>query len=109
MWRDDAYLIDMLTASRQAAQLAGAGRAALEQWAHERAVLHTLQIIGEAAAHVSAEYRDAHPDVAWSAIVAMRNRIVHAYRAVDTDAVWDILTTSVPVLVEALERLAPEA
>ena len=39
----------------------------------------------------------------------MRNRLVHAYFAIDLDRVWDTATVAMPVLVGQLEALlAPD-
>jgi uncharacterized protein with HEPN domain len=43
------------------------------------ALVHAIEIIGEAASRISAETRSANPAVPWALIVAMRNRLVHAY------------------------------
>jgi uncharacterized protein with HEPN domain len=109
MWRDDALLLDMLLAARQADELGALGRDALNDWRHERALLYTLHIVGEAASRISEGCREAHPEIAWSAIAGLRNRIVHAYGAVDDDVVWDVVCMDVPTLVEALERITADA
>ena len=62
------------------------------------AVIHKLQIIGEAAAHVSAETREAHPEVEWAKIVAFRNFAVHVYFAVDWNTVWVAATLNAPIV-----------
>ena len=42
-------------------------------------------------------------------IAGMRNRLVHAYFAIDLDRVWDTATVAMPVLVGQLEALlAPD-
>ena len=41
------------------------------------AVIHLIQIIGEAGGHVSAEFCDAHPEIHWADIIGMRHKIVH--------------------------------
>lgn len=41
------------------------------------ALLHAVQIVGEAAAKVSDEVKNEAPDIPWSLIVGMRNRLVH--------------------------------
>jgi uncharacterized protein with HEPN domain len=43
------------------------------------ALLHAIQIVGEAAVKVSAELRDQHPEIPWALITGMRHRLVHAY------------------------------
>ncbi len=45
----------------------------------QSAVVRELEIIGEAARSLSAEFRRAHTEIEWATIVAMRNRLVHAY------------------------------
>jgi uncharacterized protein with HEPN domain len=52
------------------------------------AVVRQLEIIGEASRNLSDAFREAHPQVPWRDIVAMRNRIVHAYFNVDLAVVW---------------------
>jgi uncharacterized protein with HEPN domain len=61
-------------------------------------VVHNLQVIGEAAAQVSEEFRERHPDVPWRAIASMRNVIVHAYFRVDPDEVWSAMREDLPAL-----------
>lgn len=69
------------------------------------ALIHAITIIGEAAAHVTSEGRQAVPDIPWREAVGIRNRLVHAYFDVDLDVLWKTATESVPVLLERLEAL----
>jgi uncharacterized protein with HEPN domain len=52
------------------------------------AVVHTLSVVGEAAARVSDELKARNPHVPWPQIVAFRNILVHAYFGIDWDVVW---------------------
>ena len=61
-------------------------------------MVHHLQIIGEAASRLSRDYQDAHPQVPWAQIVAMRNVLVHDYFGVDTDEVWNVIEQELPAL-----------
>ena len=72
------------------------------------AVIHKLQIIGEAAARVSAETRSRHPEVEWAKIVGFRNIAVHAYFAVDWSIVWNAATRNAPILREQVARILAE-
>ena len=45
------------------------------QWALARGV----EIFGEAARRIPRELCDRYPDVPWSDIISMRNRLIHAY------------------------------
>jgi uncharacterized protein with HEPN domain len=73
----------------------------------QMALAHLVQIIGEAASHVSSEFQQAHPEVPWRAIVGMRHKIVHDYLHVDYDIVWDVLSIDLPPLARELERIVP--
>lgn len=66
---------------------------------------HLLQVIGEAARRVSPDFRAAHPQIDWKAIVGMRSKLVHDYLNVDEDIVWDTVTNELPSLIEELEKI----
>ncbi len=69
------------------------------------AVVRAVEVLGEAAAQTSPETRAASPDVPWTAIVGMRNRLIHGYFDVDADIVWTTATTELPDLLPRLRRL----
>jgi uncharacterized protein with HEPN domain len=43
------------------------------------ALVKTIKIVGEAASRVSRLYQDEHPQIPWAKMVAMRNRLIHAF------------------------------
>lgn len=59
---------------------------------------------GEAANKVTIEGRAACPGVSWQDIVAMRNRLIHAYFDINLDIVWNTLTQDLPLLIVELEK-----
>lgn len=69
-------------------------------------VIRRLEIIGEAAGRISPGFRDAHPEIQWSEIRGMRNRIIHGYDDVDIDIVWDTVERDIPHLIQIIESLA---
>jgi len=71
------------------------------------ALLHLVQIIGEAARLVSEKARAAHPEIPWQEITGMRHRIVHDYMNVNDAVLWEVVTKDIPFLLAALERIAP--
>jgi uncharacterized protein with HEPN domain len=110
MRRDDAgYVLDMRNAARDVLDFTrgldwpGFAREKMIQYAVVRAV----QIIGEAAWKVSAEYKAAHPEVPRPAIAGMRHRLVHEYVTVDLEKVWRVVQTHVPQLIRLLAPLIP--
>jgi uncharacterized protein with HEPN domain len=62
------------------------------------AVVRQLEIIGEASRNLSEDFCRLHPEVPWSQIVGMRNRIAHDYLSVDMEIVWDIIAHDLPTL-----------
>jgi uncharacterized protein with HEPN domain len=73
------------------------------------ALTHLIQVIGEAARHVSRDFTDTHPEVPWTNIIGMRHKVVHDYLGVDEDIVWQVVTQDLPALVETLDPLVPPA
>lgn len=68
------------------------------------AVVHLLQIVGEAAGRVPRTEQAKLPAVEWAQIVGLRNRLIHGYDAVDWDIVHEIVNQDLPVLVLQLEQ-----
>ena len=69
------------------------------------AVVRLLEIIGEAAKHVSEPVRSLGPVIPWRQIAGTRDRLTHGYFDVDPDIVWSILPEDLPLLRTELERL----
>lgn len=72
------------------------------------ALLRLLEIIGEAARQVPSEFRAQAPAIPWRDITGTRDRLIHAYAAVDMDIVWTIVTDRLPQLIHELEQLIAE-
>lgn len=78
---DRARILHMIEAADAMAQfVAGRSREDLD---HNRmllfALVHAIGVFGEAASRVSPDTRAAAPQIPWSAIVSMRNRLIHGY------------------------------
>jgi uncharacterized protein with HEPN domain len=71
----------------------------------QRAVVRSLEIIGEASKRVPRELRDANPAVDWRAMAKMRDRLIHHYFGVDLDIVWRVLQTNIPLLQREVRRM----
>lgn len=59
-------------------------------------VLYHLQIVGEAVRSLSPQLTQQYPDIPWSQIVGLRNRVVHEYFDIDLDVVIDIVSNDLP-------------
>lgn len=99
----------MIDASRKIVTFAGGiDRQQFDQdEMRQLALLRLIEIIGEAASRISIEMQTDHPEIRWAAITGMRNRLVHAYFAVDLDRVWATITISIPILLAQLEAIQP--
>ncbi len=72
------------------------------------ALVRLLEIIGEAAARIQKEDQVHYPDISWSEIVSLRNRLIHGYDTVDFDILWQIINEDLPVLIESLKKVFGE-
>lgn len=66
------------------------------------ALTKLVEIVGEAAKHVSPETRALHPAVPWSAAARMRDRLVHHYFDIDLDVLWATVVGDLPALLDLL-------
>ncbi len=71
------------------------------------ALVKDIEIIGEAAANVTAECRRKLMQIPWNKIVGMRNRLIHAYFEIDLDVLWKTITEDILPLISALEKIVP--
>ena len=69
------------------------------------AMARLLEIIGEAASQVTVEFRAAHPEIPWRAMIGMRNIVIHAYFEVDRDVIWQTISEDIPPLEPLLAVL----
>ena len=67
--------------------------------------LKHIEIIGEAVANVSDEFRELHPGIPWRQITAMRNQLIHGYFGIDWDIVWDVVERDMQPLKAAVEKI----
>lgn len=109
MWRDDACVLDMLIAARKIrAFTAGV---TLDRFLRDELMQHgimrLIEILGEAARHVSDDFRATHSEIPWRQIIGMRNRMVHEYFRVIPAKVWEVVEQEIPSLIRRLEPLVP--
>ena len=109
MRSDDACLLDMLLAAREAAKFSAG--LTFPEFERDRmkqlAILKAVEIVGEAASRVSADTKETHPEIPWPEIIGLRNRLVHAYFEVNLKRVWETVQRDIPYLITQLEPMTP--
>jgi uncharacterized protein with HEPN domain len=104
---DQDRVADMLMAAGEIASVVQRGRDAFDgDIVLRRAVERSLEILGEAAKSVSAQLAARHPEVPWSEMVKVRDRLSHHYHRIDPGQLWMIATVEVPAVSEQLKALA---
>ena len=111
MKRDDTVtLLDLLNAAGLIEEfVSGSNRASfLKDRMRRSAVLHQILVLGGAVKRLSMEFRTNHTDIPWSAIVTMRDRLIHGYDVINYRNVWKTATAEIPDLSKRLKPLLPK-
>jgi uncharacterized protein with HEPN domain len=69
------------------------------------AAVKQLEIIGEAANHISKETKEAYSEVEWREITGLRNILIHEYFGVNDRIVWGIITEDIPKLKDQVTQI----
>ena len=70
-----------------------------------RAVVRSLEIIGEATKNLPASWCEAYPAVAWRNIARMRDKLTHHYFDTDFRFVWSVLHEKIDTLLATVEQM----
>ena len=106
MRSDRERLLDIVEAIERIEKYAAQGKEAFEKsdliqnW-----MIRHIQVIGEAAARLTDEFRATHSEAPWAEIIGMRNILVHDYFGIDIDAVWNAVEQDLPALKDRIEKM----
>lgn len=62
----------------------------------KRAVVRSLEIIGEATKKIPADFKVKWNTIQWKNMAGMRDRLIHDYIGVNYAIVWDVLKNKIP-------------
>ena len=107
MRHEESFLKDILTACHKIEAIVAATNedSFLADEVMSAAVLHHLTVIGEAISRLLRELRERHQEVPWRQIIAVRNRIVHAYFDLDWQILWITANEDVPELQSQILKI----
>jgi uncharacterized protein with HEPN domain len=104
---DDARLKHILDAAKEIEQFLANKTEA--QFRGDRLLLlgvqKLIEIIGEAANHLSDPLKQQHPQIKWRSAVSTRNRLSHGYFDIDAAVIWSTATQDVPKFAEQIRSV----
>ncbi|MDV0442470.1 DUF86 domain-containing protein [Methanorbis furvi] len=70
----------------------------------QRAVVRSLEIIGEAVKNLTQEFTSLHHEIPWKLIAGTRDKLIHGYFDVDYDLIWDTVVQDIPSLHKSISQ-----
>lgn len=67
------------------------------------AVMKNVEIVGEAAYMLSAEFKESHPQTPWKIVQGMRHYLVHGYANIDVHELYNTAINDIPILRQQAE------
>ena len=78
----------------------------------KRAVVRSLEIIGEASKKIPIDQKLQWNEIPWKNMAGMRDRLIHDYMGVNYLIVWDVMQNFIPELKQKvcgiIEKTIPE-
>lgn len=71
----------------------------------KRAVVRSLEIIGEATKQITADIKYKWNSIKWKNIAGMRDKLIHDYIGVNYSIVWDVAKNRIPELIVQIKEV----
>ena len=71
----------------------------------KRAVVRSLEVIGEATKNIPADYKVKWSSIQWKNMAGMRDRLIHDYIGVNYSIVWDVFINKIPELDQQIKEV----
>ena len=114
MWRDDAHLLDMSIAAKDAIEFSSSLTKEKFEASrlHQYAILKAVEIVAEAAHKVSKETRRKYPYIQWSEISSLCSTLradtsLANSTEIHLSILWRTVRADLPSLIAQLEPLVP--
>ncbi|MFA5020508.1 MAG: DUF86 domain-containing protein [Patescibacteria group bacterium] len=105
--RDELYISHILIAAEHVGQfiIDVTYEKYLKDLMLQNALVKELEVIGEAARRLSADFIIKNDKIDWKQIIGMRHKLVHDYFEINLKEVWDTANNDVPKLKKALGKI----
>jgi uncharacterized protein with HEPN domain len=71
----------------------------------KRAVVRSLEIIGEATKKIPVDFKLKWNSINWKNMAGMRDRLIHDYMGVNYSIVWDVAKNKIPELSLQIQKV----
>jgi len=71
----------------------------------KRAVVRSLEIIGEASKKIPADFKIKWNSIKWKDMAGMRDRLIHDYMGINYSIVWDVVKNKIPELNDKISEV----
>lgn len=71
----------------------------------KRAVVRSLEIIGEATKKIPVDFKVKWSSIQWKNMAGMRDRLIHDYMGVNYSIVWDVFKNKIPELYQQISEV----
>ena len=101
----DTTLAELRLFLTRLGELGAGGRDSfLASWRDQEAAQMLITKLAEAVERLPEATIVSLPGVPWRQVRGMRNRLVHAYHAVDVEVLWETVASDAPHLLAALDQ-----
>lgn len=69
------------------------------------AVIRNFEVIGEASKNLNETIKEKHPDIPWTEMYYLRNKVSHEYFGIDYEIIWDIATNYLPENKKQIDQI----
>lgn len=80
----------------------------LENETLKRAIIRSLEIIGEATKKIPIDFKLKWEGIIWKNMAGMRDRLIHDYMGINYSIVWDVVKNKIPELSEQIQKVLDE-
>ncbi len=71
----------------------------------KRAVVRSLEIIGEATKKIPADMKLKWENISWKNMAGMRDKLIHDYMGINYNIVWDVIKNFIPKIKSEIQEI----